>query len=58
MVSGSLCSRKVICSTMVFQEFVVCLENVFEMSFVPHLWPISHSILGRVDSRVNGTLPR
>ena len=42
---------------MVFQEFVVCLENVFEMSFVSHLWPIKHSILGRVDSQVNRTLP-
>ena len=37
MVPGSLCSRKVMCLIMVFQEFVVCLENVFEMSFVPHL---------------------
>ena len=40
MVPGSLCSRKVKCLIMGYQEFVVCLENVFEMSFVPHLWHI------------------
>ena len=45
------------CLIMVFQEFVVCLENVFEMNFVPHLWPIWRFILGRVDSWVNKTLP-
>ena len=39
-----------------FSEIVVYLENVFEMGFVPYLWLIWHSKLGRVGCLVNGTL--
>ena len=41
-----------------FPEIVVYLENMFEVGFVPCLWLIWRSKLGRVGCRVNGTLPR
>ena len=41
-----------------FSETVVYLENMFEVGFLPCLWLIWRSKLGRVGRRVNGTLPR
>ena len=41
-----------------FSEIAVYLENVFEVGFVPCLWLIWRSKLGRVGCWVNGTLPR
>ena len=40
-----------------FPKIVIYLENVFEVGFVPCLWLIWRSKLGRVGCRVNGTLP-
>ena len=40
-----------------FSEIIVYLENVFEVGFVPCLWLIWRSKLGRVGCRVNETLP-
>ena len=40
-----------------FSKIVVYLENVFEVGFVPCLWLIWHSKLGRDGYRVNETLP-
>ena len=44
-------------SKSLFSEIVVFLENVFEVGFVPCLWLIWRSKLGRVGFQVNGTLP-
>ena len=44
-------------SESLFLEIIVYLENVFEVGFVPCLWLIWRSKLGRVGCRVNGTLP-
>ena len=44
-------------SKSLFSKIVVYLENVFEVGFVPCLWLIWRSKLGRVGCRVNRTLP-
>ena len=44
-------------SKSLFSEIIVYLENVFEVGFVPCLWLIWRSKLGRVGFRVNETLP-
>ena len=43
-------------SKSLFLKIFVYLENVFEVGFVPCLWLIWRSKLGRVGYRVNGTL--
>ena len=42
---------------LLFSEIIVYLENMFEVGFVPFLWLIWLSELGRVGCRMNGTLP-
>ena len=44
-------------SKSLFSKIVVYFENVSKVGFVPCLWLIWHSKLGRVGCRVNGTLP-
>ena len=44
-------------SKSLFLEIVIYVENVFEVGFVPCLWLIWRSKLGRVGCQVNGTLP-